>query len=94
MLQPRLKPKSCHFFCVQIEIELLGAKHWRLKENPDCHRNAELDVNGLPDNVTLVICNRGCSAQCAIIAAPTLGRHGCCRCSSGLSGLRATSRLH
>jgi hypothetical protein len=25
----------------------------------------------------LEICNTGCSAQCAIIAAPTLARHGC-----------------
>jgi hypothetical protein len=23
------------------------------------------------------ICNRGCSVQCAILAAPTLARHGC-----------------
>jgi len=39
--------------------------------NPDCHRNAELDVSGLPDNVTfgdlqpLML-----SAPSAIIAEP------------------------
>jgi hypothetical protein len=30
-----------------------GRKHvFVVCGNPDCHRNAELDVSGLPDNVT------------------------------------------
>jgi hypothetical protein len=39
--------------------------------NPDCHRNAELDVNGLPDNVTFGgLQPRMLSAPSAIIAEP------------------------
>jgi len=41
--------------------------------NPDCYHNAELDVSGLPDNLTFGSCNGGCSAPCAIIAAPDVG---------------------
>jgi hypothetical protein len=33
--------------------------------------------SGLPDNLTFGICNDGCYAPCAIIAAPTLGCPGC-----------------
>jgi hypothetical protein len=53
--------------------------------NPDCHRNAELDVNGLPDNVTFGdLQPRTLSAPSANIAEPTLACHGRCHCSSGL----------
>jgi len=45
--------------------------------NPGCHRNVELDVRGFPNDVTLEICSHACSAQCAIIAAPTLAPRGC-----------------
>jgi hypothetical protein len=39
--------------------------------NPDCHRNAELNVNGLPDNVTFGdLQPRMLSAPSAIIAEP------------------------
>src|SRR5258705_1464316 len=45
--------------------------------NPDCHHNAELDVSGFPDDVTMEIYSHAWSAPYAITAAPTLARLGC-----------------
>ena len=45
--------------------------------NPGCHHNAELDASRLPDEVTFNDLQHACSAQCAIIAAPTSARRGC-----------------
>jgi hypothetical protein len=39
--------------------------------NPDCPHNAELDVSSFPDDVTYGDLQPGCSAPCAIVAAPT-----------------------
>ncbi len=49
-----------------------GRKHvFVVCDNPDCHRNAELDVSGLPDNVTFGdLQPRMLSAPSAIIAEP------------------------
>jgi hypothetical protein len=44
--------------------------------NPDCHHNVELDVSSLPDDVTFNDLQPRMLWKCAIIAAPTLARHG------------------
>jgi hypothetical protein len=44
--------------------------------NPGCHHNAELDVDGLPDEVTFNDLQLAWSAPSAIIGAPMLDRLG------------------
>jgi hypothetical protein len=50
----------------------LGRKHvFVVCGNPDCHGNAELDISGLPDNVTFGDLKPGMlAAPSAIIAGP------------------------
>ena len=60
--------------------------------NPDCYHNAELDVSGLPDNVTFGELQRRMLCTVCDHRGAMLAPHGCCRCSSGLGGRRTTSR--
>src|SRR5467141_4083923 len=55
MLQPRLNPASCHFSCVQIEIELCSARNERktgaqgegkmTEREPDCPPSCSLQAD-------------------------------------------------
>jgi hypothetical protein len=47
---------------------------------------AQLEVSRIRDDVTLNELQLCMPSQCAIVAAPTLVRHGCSRGSSGLGG--------
>src|SRR5258705_4440535 len=61
----------------------LGRRHVFVNcGNPDCYHNAELDVSGLPDNVTFGELQRRMLCTVCDTAAPTLARPGCIMASN------------